>query len=1158
MAVNPIKTPFTNMSFTPDVPSSALSDKEYNAGYNIITDVRSVKSVRGEEYILSSIPGNIIYVTSGFRANNVFWFIVATEQGKWYAVNAAGYTDITPSPVPGVIVSTTTYGNVAGTSSASSSGIYNNVAPVSTTGIGSNATFDITIFQSNAKYSGSNTSITIGNSVGHQFKVGDKITIGGNVLGGVYPDNNLTFTIISGLANIGGSFQSNSTGTGLTGNSSTSSKGTYTNVPVGTTSGFGNGAVFTVTIASNSIPYSMGGGIASNTTYTSISGTSSITANGYYPAVGSSTTGNGTGAIFNIRVNKNSTAYSSGANISLVNGGYGYALGDVISIPGANIGGTSTNGLSFVVANAVSNYGASLTSTTTISNYTGTSGASSVGTYNNVIQYGTSGVGAGAVFDFRVVTNGASYSNTSIITTIISGGYGYNIGDTITIAGNAIGGTFSTNNLTFKIASNVANYGGSLSSGTSFAFLTGTSGTAANGTYSSVAPYVTSGIGSGALFNVQVANSNASYTTSTITVASAGNNYAVGDTVVIPGSSLGGLTGPNDLTFTVNTFVSNASTTIHATTGGYGYNVGDTVTFFGNAIGGISGINDLTFTIASNVGNISGQLSKSTVFGNAQGTSSASSSDYYPAVTQKSTSGIGTGATFNVRVTGNNEVYGNVAVISIDAGGVNYKIGDTVTIAGNVLGGSTPANDLTFSLDTTLANYGGNFTGYSNNTVITASWNGSVVFMNDQLNPPMFLLPSAQTLSLYDQTPNLGGPGVGGTYTWNYDVGTNIDGNIVPLYSSLTAGFLRVYNSPNVGSLLVAGNLTGNINPGVVPGGGTVQYLPTTIRWSQNFGLNSGAETWAPTLTNVANEVEIPVRGPVIDGFSLAGNFYLFSYWDCVLMAPIAYTTTSAPVFGISKVTDGRGLINENCWAIVDQVAYGIDSSDIWQFSGGNFKEIGNQRVKNFFFGSINPLYVDQIFMVNNTYVNQIEIYYPDQDSTGRCNQMMSYRYDLDIWNPPRQVVEATAGCESPVWTGNVADLSSRGVVYSSGVGNVALVQKDVGTSFVGNTAISSLFKRDNISFGQPYSASVQVHRVYPEVYGTGNIDVTVGGSQSVAGNVLYRTTQTMPIVTDNPWVQINQNEARVTSIQMSANSAVDSWELSAVNWQVTVVQNTR
>ncbi len=439
---------------------------------------------------------------------------------------------------------------------------------------------------------------------------------------------------------------------------------------------------------------------------------------------------------------------------------------------------------------------------------------------------------------------------------------------------------------------------------------------------------------------------------------------------------------------------------------------------------------------------------------------------------------------------------------------------------------------------------------YDYHTPFTASWNGTVCFLNDNINPPMYLLSTTTRIYMYDNAPNY--------YVWNYDSGFNANANVVPLYTSLTSGFMRVYNSPNLGSLLVAGNLTGNIAANVVPGGGTVQNLPTTIRWSQNFGINSGPESWEPTLTNIANEVEVPVRGELVDGFTLGGNFYMFSYWDCCMLAPIGYTTTTAPVFGVSQVTQGRGLINENCWAVADNLAYGLDSQDIWSFDGGRFNELGNQRVKDFFFGNINQTYTDQIYMVNNTYKNQIEIYYPDLDSTGYCNHMISYRYDLQIWNPPRQVADATAGCESPVWTGNVANLATRGVVYASSAGNVALIQKDVGTSFVGNTAIDALFKRDNISFGQPYSASVQVHRVYPEIYGTGNIQVTVGGSQSVAGNVLYKTTETLDIVTDDPWVQINQNEARVTSIEISGNSNVNSWELSAVNWQVTLVQNTR
>jgi hypothetical protein len=361
-----------------------------------------------------------------------------------------------------------------------------------------------------------------------------------------------------------------------------------------------------------------------------------------------------------------------------------------------------------------------------------------------------------------------------------------------------------------------------------------------------------------------------------------------------------------------------------------------------------------------------------------------------------------------------------------------------------------------------------------------------------------------------------------------------------------------------VGSLLIAGNLTGNIAPNVVyPTPGTIQNLPTTVRWSQNFGLNSGPQTWAPTLTNVANEVEIPVRGPVIDGFALNGNFYCFSYWDCVQFSPIAYTSTSAPVFGILLVTQGRGLINENCFAIVDATAFGVDARDIWSFNGGTFTPIGDQKVKNYFYSNLNSSYVDQVFMINNTAKYQIEIYYPDLTSTGTCNQMISYRYDLQVWNPPRQVTQATQACEAPRFFGNVANLATRGVIYSSNIGNVSLIQKDIGTSFLGNV-ISSQFQRNNISFGQDYSASIQVHRVYPEIYGTGNINITVGGADSVANAAVYESTQTMPIETSNPWVQINQNEARITSIQISANSAVDTWQMTAANWQITKVQDTR
>lgn len=434
---------------------------------------------------------------------------------------------------------------------------------------------------------------------------------------------------------------------------------------------------------------------------------------------------------------------------------------------------------------------------------------------------------------------------------------------------------------------------------------------------------------------------------------------------------------------------------------------------------------------------------------------------------------------------------------------------------------------------------------YAVNTAITDAWNGDVLFINDSVNAPMYLLPDETEFRLYDVSYPSQDPNV---YVWNYYAGSNPTD-----VDHLTAGFIRLYNSPNVGSLLISGNLTEELV------NGTTVNLPNTVRWSQNFGLNAGPTTWAPTATNTANELEVPVRGPVVDGFPLNGNFYVCSYWDTVVFSPIAYQSSTTPVFGVKLINQGRGLLNENCWANADTTVFGLDARDIWMFDGGNFTSIGNQRVKDYFYSNLNADYSDLTFMINNTAKYQIEIYYADLESTGHCNKMLSYRYDLQIWNAPRDVTKAVHATESPRWSGNVANIATRTVVYAQGTtSNSKLVQKDIGNSFLGNTAITAEFRRDNISFGQPYSSKIQVHRVLPEIIGTGNVEVTVGGAGSVGSSPTFKPTVSMAIDTDNPWVQINQNANRAVTIVVSTEDATDTWQLTAGNWQITVVEDNR
>ena len=427
---------------------------------------------------------------------------------------------------------------------------------------------------------------------------------------------------------------------------------------------------------------------------------------------------------------------------------------------------------------------------------------------------------------------------------------------------------------------------------------------------------------------------------------------------------------------------------------------------------------------------------------------------------------------------------------------------------------------------------------YTDTINITTSWVGNVFFINDNLTSPMYLLPTATEIYLYDAAPN--------NYVWNYDVGV----------TATRAGFVRNFCSPNVGNILIAGNITKDY-----ASGGTVNY-PTTVRWSQAFANTGVPATWMPTLSNVANEQEIPIRGPIIDGFFLGGNFYVCSYWDTVIFSPIAYQTSTAPVFGIRLLNQGRGLINNNCWSNTDANVYGIDSRDIWIFDGTNFNPLGNQKVRDYFYNNLSNAYSDRVFMVNNTQKNQIEIYYPDLTSTGWCNKMLSWRYDLQIWNAPKDVAFACDACEAPKLVDGAFKYASRTVTYArAGVASTKLVQTGVGNSFINNQPIPTLFERTNMVLQTqdgpvPYSSKVYIHRVLPEIAGSGVITITVGSSNSTAQTPVYGQVGIVNVVTDTPWVTTQQNAGRTNSVKVESNNATDAWNLTALNWQATIVED--
>lgn len=279
----------------------------------------------------------------------------------------------------------------------------------------------------------------------------------------------------------------------------------------------------------------------------------------------------------------------------------------------------------------------------------------------------------------HTVTNDASYYFV-----FVAGSFDYDFTGSVTVASPS-GNSPVSGAITASVI-------GAAASGINAATTSGTA--TGSSTFSNLVQSSTNGNGTGASFTIST-NGSGSYGLSRI--SNSGNGYQVGDTITISGASLGGTNGTNDLILTVTalspasynvgqssttgvgsgaifTVASNSAGTYAVTditTIGENYALNDQVTISGSNIGGTDVLNDATLTLTT-VG--------ATTFTN---------------ITQASTSGNGSGAILTISIDG----FGNYNGASVTAGGSGYEPDDTITVSGADLGGTTPAHDLTVTIN---------------------------------------------------------------------------------------------------------------------------------------------------------------------------------------------------------------------------------------------------------------------------------------------------------------------------------------------------------------------------------------------------------------------------------------------------------------------------
>ena len=211
------------------------------------------------------------------------------------------------------------------------------------------------------------------------------------------------------------------------------------------------------------------------------------------------------------------------------------------------------------------------------------------------------------------------------------------------------------------------------------------------------------GVGSGSNFSVTVTTFPGVVTDCTI--FSAGSGYTTGDVLGV-NPSFDGVGSGSNFAFTLGNIGFVTSVVINNS--GIGYDAGDilsvnpvdltspiaivnyvnpvsVITFTGTIAAG-------TFTTSDTISTPGGVASTLSV--TAETTIAGEANNTYTAVA--GTGGTGSGVTFDVA----RGFDGAVSTVTINSGGAFYTAADAITIAGNLVGGSSPADNITLTIDT--------------------------------------------------------------------------------------------------------------------------------------------------------------------------------------------------------------------------------------------------------------------------------------------------------------------------------------------------------------------------------------------------------------------------------------------------------------------------
>ena len=285
---------------------------------------------------------------------------------------------------------------------------------------------------------------------------------------------------------------------------------------------------------------------------------------------------------------------------------------------------------------------------------------------------------------------------------------------------------------------------------------------------------------------------------------------------------------------------------------------------------------------------------------------------------------------------------------------------------------------------------------------------GFSLIINNGLETPHYLLDNEGNLD----TASVGDTDADGNHRLlplpGWDSYANVDGVVI---ATVTAGIIRSF-----GDFLVAGNLVERDSDDEV-----IRGLPGIIRSSDIAAPGAIPQNWNPfaVAVNTADEFTVTNDGIVQDMIELQGSLYIYSNSSISLMS-----RTNSPTVPLSvrDVTTAYGALTTDAVLEFDGRHFVVGSQDIYIFGGhpGSIKSVADGRVRQFFYDNLNPLAVDQTFVLRYQQKDEIWICYATADAfPGSVNRALIWNYRLDNWTQ-RDLVNVISGDVGPIPGGGV------------------------------------------------------------------------------------------------------------------------------------------